>query len=143
MGQELTVRTYHTGLIRKRVFPVAIHQPGTRSVTCHSPPSLFSRLASLTEAMSLDHGPPPSDPTIRPIVREATDGTPSRKPRGSSKLLNSVNGIGLALLRCDHVEAVDKGSVRLALGEGGGEREVTHWYPQWWPTPHSRITHTG
>lgn len=25
VGQELTVRTYHTGAIRKRVFPVLIH----------------------------------------------------------------------------------------------------------------------
>lgn len=25
VGQELTVRTYHTGVIRKRIFPVAIH----------------------------------------------------------------------------------------------------------------------
>ena len=32
VGQELTVRTYHTGVIRKRILPVVIHRPGTRSV---------------------------------------------------------------------------------------------------------------
>ena len=25
VGQELTVRTYHTGIIRKRILPVMIH----------------------------------------------------------------------------------------------------------------------
>jgi len=27
VGQELTVRTYHTGVIRKRILPVRIHTP--------------------------------------------------------------------------------------------------------------------
>lgn len=28
VGQELTVRTYHTGVIRKRILPILLHQPG-------------------------------------------------------------------------------------------------------------------
>lgn len=27
VGQELTVRTYHTGVVRKRILPVVIHKP--------------------------------------------------------------------------------------------------------------------
>jgi len=35
VGQELTVRTYHTGVIRKRILPVTIHKPEQEFV---SPP---------------------------------------------------------------------------------------------------------
>lgn len=28
VGQELTVRTYHTGVVRKRILPILLHQPG-------------------------------------------------------------------------------------------------------------------
>jgi folate-binding protein YgfZ len=38
VGQELTVRTFHTGTIRKRILPVVIHPPGSASV----PTLLFS-----------------------------------------------------------------------------------------------------
>ena len=30
IGQELTVRTYHTGMVRKRILPVAIRQPQSK-----------------------------------------------------------------------------------------------------------------
>ena len=33
VGQELTVRTYHTGVVRRRIFPVQLHPENQRSVT--------------------------------------------------------------------------------------------------------------
>lgn len=33
VGQELTVRTYHTGVVRKRILPVVIHPPEETFVT--------------------------------------------------------------------------------------------------------------
>ncbi|KAF8627169.1 hypothetical protein AX15_004489 [Amanita polypyramis BW_CC] len=33
VGQELTVRTYHTGMVRKRIVPIAIHEPQKGSVS--------------------------------------------------------------------------------------------------------------
>ena len=32
VGQELTVRTYHTGQLRKRILPVVLHKPDTSCV---------------------------------------------------------------------------------------------------------------
>jgi len=126
VGQELTVRTYHTGVNRKRIFPITIdplHQ---------------------THEDSTSEELPISDPTIRPVVQESSSGTPAlRKPRGTNKLLGSINGIGLALLRLDHVEAVDKKTLQFAMGEGEGECRVEHWYPTWWPSPHSILTRTA
>jgi len=114
IGQELTVRTYHTGVIRKRIFPVALHDL--------SKP--LEEVGQLIPSM-------PTDRTIKPLVLDA--GGNIRKPRGTGKLLNSVKGIGLALLRTDHLEAVDKGGVGLVIGEGSGQRSVSYWHPDWWP----------
>jgi folate-binding Fe-S cluster repair protein YgfZ len=114
IGQELTVRTYHTGVIRKRVFPVALHDSSR-------PLEEVEQLVS--EA--------PADKTIKPLVLDT--GGDIRKPRGTGKLLNSVSGLGLALLRTDHLEAVDKGGIGLVIGEGAEQRRVSYWYPDWWP----------
>jgi folate-binding Fe-S cluster repair protein YgfZ len=114
IGQELTVRTYHTGVIRKRIFPVALHES--------------SRTPGEVEQLIPEA---PADTTIRPLVLDA--GGDIRKPRGTGKLLNSVKGIGLALLRTDHLEAVDKGGVGLVIGEGPERKHVSYWYPDWWP----------
>lgn len=114
VGQELTVRTYHTGVIRKRIFPVALHDPS----------KLLEEVEQLVSGAT-------TDKTIKPLVLDA--GENIRKPRGTGKLLNSVKGIGLALLRMDHLEAVDKGGVGLMIGEGAEQRRVSYWYPDWWP----------
>jgi folate-binding Fe-S cluster repair protein YgfZ len=111
VGQELTVRTYHTGVIRKRIFPVALHDSS-------KPLEEVEQLVSEV----------PADKTIKPLVIGDI-----RKPRGTGQLLNSVKGIGLALLRTDHLEAADKGWVGLVIGEGAEQRRVSYWYPDWWP----------
>ena len=111
VGQELTVRTYHTGAIRKRIFPVALHDSN----------KLLEEAKQLVSET-------PTDKTIKPLVLGDI-----RKPRGTGKLLNNVQGIGLALLRTDHLEAMDKGEVGLVIGEGAEQRRVSYWYPDWWP----------
>jgi len=114
IGQELTVRTYHTGVIRKRIFPVALHDPS-------KPPEEVGQLAPET----------PADRTIKPFILES--GGDIRKPRGTGRLLTNVKGVGLALLRTDHLEAVDKGAIGLAIGDGVEQRRLSYWYPDWWP----------
>ena len=101
-------------MIRKRIFPVALHSPNH---------TLEEVQQLITET--------PADKTIKPLVFDA--GGDIRKPRGTGKLLNSVKGIGLALLRTDHLEAVDRGGVGLVIGEGPEQRRVSYWYPDWWP----------
>ncbi|CCM03409.1 uncharacterized protein FIBRA_05540 [Fibroporia radiculosa] len=119
IGQELTVRTYHTGIIRKRVLPVVIHSPGDAS---RAPISQLSF---------------PSNLDIKARVTESSNGA-VRKPRhrATGKLLSSVNGVGLALLRLEHLPAVENGNIVLEVETGSAEKqtsELTHWLPDWWP----------
>ncbi|KZT72649.1 Aminomethyltransferase folate-binding domain-containing protein [Daedalea quercina L-15889] len=118
VGQELTVRTYHTGIIRKRILPVLIE------------PSSGSTLSS-QELLSF-----PPGLEIRAQRTGADDTTPRPRPRGTGKLLSSTKGVGLALLRLEHVAAVENGTAILEM-EMDKEKitkwKVTPWWPDWWP----------
>jgi len=128
VGQELTVRTYHTGVIRKRILPVLLHPPP--SPTLHQsgdsqPPLNFTPGQDIRA--SLTHAP--------------GEGRVAR-PRGSGKLLSTVKDVGLALLRLEHVRGLEKGDLKFELlsGEasasGNGNATqwlVTPWWPDWWP----------
>ncbi|KAH9938449.1 uncharacterized protein B0H18DRAFT_967242 [Fomitopsis serialis] len=118
VGQELTVRTYHTGIIRKRILPVLI-EPSSGSAS----PS--------EEAPSF-----PSDLDIRAQRAEVDDGTPKPRPRGTGKLLSSTKGVGLALLRLEHVAAAENGTAVFEMEVGEEHKtkwKVTPWWPDWWP----------
>jgi len=134
VGQELTVRTYHTGIIRKRILPVVIHPPDEIPLEIspsHTKPSF------------------PSSIDIRAsIVHSSTDGRSTPRPRGTGKLLSSMQGVGLALLRLEHVEGVASGDLKLDFEfeeEVEGEEKVkrnwgvTSWWPDWWPKKLSEL----
>ncbi|KAL0949762.1 hypothetical protein HGRIS_009801 [Hohenbuehelia grisea] len=110
VGQELTVRTYHTGMVRKRIFPVMLQ--GSR------PPP---RTDGFTE--------------IKATIKQSDeDGQRKPRPRGTGKLLSTSQSSGLALLRLEHVAGVDRGDVQLNFEDPeGGLRSVTPWWPPWWP----------
>ena len=62
------------------------------------------------------------------------------RPRGTGKLLSTVNDVGLALLRLEHVEGLERGDLKFELlgGEVGTPVDdaqwlVTPWWPDWWP----------
>ncbi|EIW82373.1 Aminomethyltransferase folate-binding domain-containing protein, partial [Coniophora puteana RWD-64-598 SS2] len=125
IGQELTVRTYHTGVVRKRILPVVLYPEGLAR-------SLF--LPRLPTGLS-----------ITPSAKSRTDvpeGTRVPRPRGHGTLLSSLTtqdtALGLALLRLEHVQAAERGDIELLLDgpvvEGVGEISVNHWWPDWWPT---------
>jgi len=116
VGQELTVRTYHLGVLRKRIFPIAVGDYS--STTSKEMPSA-----------QLD---------IKPFYAE--DLPPGGRPRlrGTGKLLSTIQGVGLALLRLEHVDAVDKGILKFRTGsQETCERtwSIQHWWPDWWPEP--------
>jgi len=124
VGQELTVRTYHTGVIRKRILPVVIHQPDEI-------PSVVS---------PSQHAPSfPSNLDIRAsVLRAPDDNRPAPRPRGTGKLLSSSQGVGLALLRLEYAEGSQSGRVKLEIEvDNEGERKVnwrvSPWWPNWWP----------
>ncbi|KJA30136.1 hypothetical protein HYPSUDRAFT_263403 [Hypholoma sublateritium FD-334 SS-4] len=126
VGQELTVRTYHTGVIRKRIFPVIIRNLNTTSHELS--PVLFGEHSDIK------------------AVSANTDRQGPR-PRGTGKLLSSHGGVGLALLRLEHVAGVEKGDLELKLEVADGDKlsrwSIHPWRPDWWPQdtpPSSEIT---
>ncbi|KAG6817431.1 hypothetical protein H0H87_008599 [Tephrocybe sp. NHM501043] len=126
VGQELTVRTYHTGSVRKRILPVVIHKPGQ---------VLSDVIAPSPEAPSY-----PANMSISPtLIQRPDDAPPMPRPRGTGKLLSSHQGLGLALLRLEQVEAAERGDLSLGFsienGLGEGAWSLTHWWPDWWPKP--------
>jgi len=118
VGQELTVRTYHTGAIRKRIFPIRIPKRD---------PKLESTLPEQW-ASSI------SGADIAP-VRTQKAGSGLAKPRGHGTLLSWRNSIGLALLRLDHVTAVQNGDLEFKMTLPGSDSTVTvvPSLPEWWP----------
>ncbi|KAK7682557.1 hypothetical protein QCA50_014357 [Cerrena zonata] len=122
VGQELTVRTYHTGVVRKRVFPVIIHHPDH----------------GIADIKLADHHTFSTGCDIRPKVVIA-QGDPKVRPRGTGKLLSTTQCVGLALLRLEQVDAVERGEIRLTFEQENADATksiwgVTPWRPSWWPT---------
>ena len=126
VGQELTVRTYHTGVVRKRILPVLLHPPPS-----HTPHHPRGSQPPLQFTPGLD---------IRASRTHAPGEGRVARPRGTGKLLSTVNDVGLALLRLEHVEGLERGDLKFELlgGEVGTPVDdaqwlVTPWWPDWWP----------
>ncbi len=126
VGQELTVRTYHTGAIRKRILPVLLHSPTS---TLHGPDD--SRFRSpLTSGLG-----------IRASLTHASGEGRVARPRGTGKLLSTLRGVGLAILRLEHVEGLERGDLKFELVDEGAVAPnnntqptvVSPWWPDWWP----------
>lgn len=128
VGQELTVRTYHTGVIRKRILPVLIH-PQDECPAEISPSPIKPSF-------------PPTVDIRASIIHSQADDRPTLRPRGTGKLLSSTQGVGLALLRLEHVEGAARGELGLGFEFEEGEEGmkvvkkwgITSWWPDWWPT---------
>ncbi len=128
VGQELTVRTYHTGVIRKRILPVLLHPPSSptsRRLGDSQPHQQFT--PGLDIRASRTHAP--------------AEGRVAR-PRGTGKLLSTVKDVGLALLRLEHVEGLERGDLKFKLqgekadtSDNGEDTQwlVTPWWADWWP----------
>ncbi|KAF9226504.1 Aminomethyltransferase folate-binding domain-containing protein, partial [Gyrodon lividus] len=123
VGQELTVRTYHTGVIRKRILPVV--------------------LSSITSAKT----GPSVNLSIKPLMVTPpladSDTTVARTPRlrGTSTLLSSIQtpsmnprtAIGLALIRLEHLHPCVELFTDETTSANGEKWKVEHWWPDWWP----------
>jgi len=129
VGQELTVRTYHTGVIRKRILPVLLHPPSS-----HASHRLGGSQPHQQFTPGLD---------IRASRTHAPGEGRIARPRGTGKLLNTIKDVGLALLRLEHVEGLERGDLKFELqGEKVGASDngedtpwlVTPWWPDWWPS---------
>lgn len=117
VGQELTVRTYHTGVVRRRIYPVQLY-----------PENQSPREPETTDASI----PPFSKPISITLTNVKNDGKPERGTR--PKLLTSIRGVGLAALRSAQLGALDKGELEMRVNSDSGDTfRVRHWVPSWWP----------
>ncbi|RMD41342.1 hypothetical protein DV735_g3773, partial [Chaetothyriales sp. CBS 134920] len=89
LGQELTIRTHHTGVVRKRILPCQLydenkqHQQQTAPIFTHN-------------AHSTPIGLPPPESNITKVAA-----TQQRRGRSTGKWLHGVGNIGLALCRLE------------------------------------------
>jgi mRNA-decapping enzyme subunit 2 len=83
VGQELTIRTHHTGVVRKRILPVQLYDMSD------PPPEADVPMHSAETALVL----PPLGSNI--------SGVNARKGRSAGKWLGGIGNVGLALCRLE------------------------------------------
>lgn len=121
VGQELTIRTHHTGVVRKRILPCQLYEKST-------PPSADQRLPEYIPDSGLPSPAPGSN-----ISKLNARG----RGRSSGKWLGGVGNIGLALCRLEMMTDIQLTADRTnydpneqykvlwgAEGEGQGQQEV-------------------
>jgi transferase CAF17, mitochondrial len=115
-------------MIRKRILPVLLRPPS-------SPAS--HRLGDSQPHQQFSPGR-----DIRASLTHAPGEGRIARPRGTGKLLTTIKEVGLALLRLEHVEGLERGDLKFELqGEEVGASDkgedtqwlVTPWWPDWWP----------
>lgn len=135
VGQELTIRTKHTGVVRKRILPVQLYGPG--------------------ENVSGDDGPARFEPDwkgsvpLNADIKQLDDEGSIKKGRSAGKFITGVGNIGLALCRLEMMTpmrvSAEGGSYKPGLefglqgsgGEGEGEGEgdkavrIKAFVPEW------------
>jgi folate-binding protein YgfZ len=82
VGQELTIRTHHTGVIRKRILPLALYRPDEKE-PC---------------TLKYDQG---KDLGVERIPPETGIGRWEKKGRSAGKFLKGVGNVGLGLCRLE------------------------------------------
>ncbi|KAJ3086827.1 ccr4 associated factor [Quaeritorhiza haematococci] len=132
LGQELTIRTYHTGVTRKRIMPVQFFKSSDESPSVFAldrsfgeslPPSQSDfKLESSTEGNSAAAGSSTGTGTASanaPTKRGDRAGT-------AGKFCSGMFNVGLGLIRLEHAAS---GSVLMA--ENGLKAKA--FAPDWWP----------
>ncbi|KAJ2955869.1 hypothetical protein NQZ79_g8201 [Umbelopsis isabellina] len=110
IGQELTIRTYHTGVVRKRIVPVQIYRSN------ESIPQTLSVVRDYNM---------PSLPSIQADIKPIEG---SKRPVG--KFGSGIHNIGLALMRLDSAQKDDAGYI---IDEAGSDLRIKPFIPKWWP----------
>lgn len=113
LGQELTVRTYHTGVVRKRIVPVRLFP------TSGEPP----------ETVSAGLGNVSDDenkwvPTERCEITSQNDS--GVKKRSSGRVLAAIGNVGIALCRLENMQ---QGTIE----KDGQQVGVRPYLPAHWP----------
>ncbi|KAJ1978898.1 ccr4 associated factor [Dimargaris verticillata] len=139
-GQELTIRTYHRGVVRKRVVPVILVPDSTNPTgSVAALPRLDARQP---ESQALIYRfPVAADPkdilnTIYPMVNGvAPEAKPCPRPRPVAKYCSGLGNLGLALLRLDNIHDPE---TKLVVPTWASRNTMTllrlvPFVPDWWP----------
>lgn len=105
VGQELTIRTHHTGVVRKRILPVMLY--GTDEA----------------EPTTLEYSP--EKDLAAGIPKETSIGRFEKKGRSAGKWLAGVGNIGLGLCRLEIMTDT------MIQGEAGGYKEGDEFKLEW------------
>ncbi|KAJ1818511.1 ccr4 associated factor [Coemansia sp. RSA 2599] len=135
VGQELTIRTHHRGVVRKRIVPVLYSpvQPGCSVAHAHM---------RVDRSFPQTQLPAPQADIVRvaeqaPADAEAREQRPSRVRKvPPGKTGSAVCNAGLALMRLEHVEqhlAQPAAATLQTVGADGTRLAVSPWCPSWWP----------
>lgn len=106
VGQELTIRTHHTGVVRKRILPVTLYgkdEPEPQTLE-YQPEKLLG---------------------AEGIPRETSIGRFEKRGRSAGKFLTGVGNIGLGLCRLEIMTNVQ------IQGEAGGYKEGDEFKLEW------------
>lgn len=110
VGQELTIRTHHTGVVRKRILPVMVYGVDTKM-----PDTLEYRAATETVDAAL-------------VPKEESFGRVEKKGRSAGKWLAGVGNVGLGLCR---LEIMTGGEIMGADEFKVGSLKVKAFVPAW------------
>lgn len=137
VGQELTSRTHHTGVVRKRIVPVRFFQPAEgQSALDQAPIDLIPTAFDIPEPATQANLPLPAPQSdIRPSQSSVTKPRPSGK-MGSSMWCTSKNAsdqsvaIGLALVRLEQMSAESGNYGVFKVGDEGWLAKA--FDVEWW-----------
>lgn len=110
LGQELTIRTHHTGIVRKRILPVQIHSDSD-PIPKNQTRSQYNPIAALPQ--------PPNEANISKC------GAKGRSGRSTGKWLGGFGNIGLALCRLETMTDVSLTAEGSQYNDSSDEFEVT------------------
>ncbi|KXH34507.1 folate-binding protein YgfZ [Colletotrichum simmondsii] len=142
VGQELTIRTKHRGVVRKRILPCMIYD-----VDRAAPQTLQYR-PEAADQDAANHGPEGGLPA-ESIPRETSIGRSGKKGRSAGKWLKGIGNVGLGLCRLEIMTDVvlpgetaastfdpaNEFLLKWGEGEGDGEQnnavKIKAFVPEW------------
>lgn len=129
-GQELTVRTYHTGIIRKRIVPIKLYDfdKDSNEIELNYNNEFEFELDDL-ENLEIYSNEIKSKTLSKSPFNKPSDKQTVRKPKSSGTLLKSSGSLGLALIRLEDFASDGKFYVESTDKKIG----IKAFMPYWWP----------
>lgn len=137
VGQELTARTHHTGVVRKRLLPLSFYLPGTAPP---SSPTEVDRSAAFQPPLHL------TEVRSKPVSSGSESaGTKPARGKAAGKFTSGIHNVGLGCLRLEQVQRwydpqssvgePREDGLELSVLAADGETTllVRPWIPAWWP----------